>query len=145
MIAPANTFIASILPVLRLGATPVLVDCDRTTARSTSSRPPRAVTDRTKAIVGVGSLRSPPDADPLQQLCDERGLVFVEDACQAHGARYKGRVAGRSAGSRRFSFYPGKNLGAYGDAGAVTTDDEELADRIRLLGTSGKSGSTSTS
>lgn len=133
VIAPANTFIASILPVLRLGATPVLVDCDPETAQIDVEQAAAAVTDRTKAIVGVDLFGHPLDADPLQQLCDERGLVFVEDACQAHGARYKGRRCGSLGRIAAFSFYPGKNLGAYGDAGAVTTDDEELADRIRLL------------
>ena len=133
VIAPANTFIASILPVLRLGATPVLVDCDEETAQIDVERAAAAVTGRTKAIVGVDLYGHPLDADPLQQLCDEHGLVFVEDACQAHGARYKGRRCGSLGRIAAFSFYPGKNLGAYGDAGAVTTDDEELAGKIRQL------------
>ena len=133
VIAPANTFIASILPVLRLGATPVLVDCDPETAQLDVELAAKAVTSRTKAIVGVDLYGHPLDADPVQQLCDEHGLVFVEDACQAHGARYKGRRCGSLGRIAAFSFYPGKNLGAYGDAGAVTTDDEELAGKIRLL------------
>lgn len=133
VIAPANTFIASIVPVLRLGATPVLVDCDPETAKIDVEQAARAVTARTKAVVGVDLYGHPFDADPLESLCDEHGLALVEDACQAHGARYRGRRCGSLGRIAAFSFYPGKNLGAYGDAGAVTTDDEELAERIRLL------------
>lgn len=132
VIAPANTFIATIVPLFRLGATPVLVDCDEF-GQLDVERAADAVTARTRAVVGVDLFGHPCDAGALRSLCDEHGLVFVEDAAQAHGAEYKGRRCGSLAPVAAFSFYPGKNLGAYGDAGAVVTDDEELAGRIRVL------------
>jgi dTDP-4-amino-4,6-dideoxygalactose transaminase len=133
VIVPANTFIASVLPVLRLRARPVLVDCDERTATVDPERAAAAVGPRTKAVLAVHLYGHPADLDPLLDLCAAHGLVLVEDACQAHGARYKGRRLGSIGRVAAFSFYPGKNLGAYGDAGAVTTDDEELAERVRLL------------
>jgi dTDP-4-amino-4,6-dideoxygalactose transaminase len=138
VIAPANTFIASILPLMRLGATPVLVDCDRY-GQIDVERAAAAVTERTRAIVGVDLFGHPCDADALRAICDEHGLAFVEDAAQAHGAEYRGRRCGSLADIAAFSFYPGKNLGAYGDAGAITTDNEQLADAIRLLRDLGQS------
>jgi dTDP-4-amino-4,6-dideoxygalactose transaminase len=138
VIAPANTFIASILPLVRLGAVPVLVDCDRY-GQLDVERAAEAVTPRTKAIVGVDLFGHPCDADAIRKLCDEHGLVFVEDAAQAHGAEYRGRRCGSLADIAAFSFYPGKNLGAYGDAGAVVTDDVRLADAIRVLRDLGQS------
>ena len=138
VIAPANTFIASVLPVLRLGAVPVLVDCDRY-GQLDVERAAAAVTPRTKAIVGVDLFGHPCDADAIRAICDANGLAFVEDAAQAHGAEYRGRRCGSLADIAAFSFYPGKNLGAYGDAGAVVTDDDELAGRIRVLRDLGQS------
>ena len=138
VIAPANTFIASILPLVRLGATPVLVDCDRY-GQLDVELAAAAVTDRTRAIVGVDLFGHPCDADAIRAICDERGLAFVEDAAQAHGAEYRGRRCGSLADIAAFSFYPGKNLGAYGDAGAIATDDEALADAIRILRDLGQS------
>ena len=138
VIAPANTFIASILPLMRMGATPVLVDCDRY-GQIDVDRTAAAVTPRTKAIVGVDLFGHPCDADALRAICDEHGLAFVEDAAQAHGAEYRGRRCGSLADIAAFSFYPGKNLGAYGDAGAVTTDNQQLADAIRVLRDLGQS------
>ena len=132
VIAPANTFIASILPLVRLGATPVLVDCDRF-GQLDVELAAAAVTPRTKAIVGVDLFGHPCDADAIRSICDEHGLAFVEDAAQAHGAEYRGRRCGALADIAAFSFYPGKNLGAYGDAGAVVTNDEKLAGAIRML------------
>jgi dTDP-4-amino-4,6-dideoxygalactose transaminase len=131
VLAPANTFIATVLPALRLGARPVLVDCDDLGQIDVEHVVPE-VTDRTRAVVGVHLFGHPCDADAIDDLCRERGLVFVEDAAQAHGAEYKGRRCGSLGRIAAFSFYPGKNLGAYGDAGAVVTDDEELAARIRV-------------
>jgi dTDP-4-amino-4,6-dideoxygalactose transaminase len=133
VIVPANTFIASLLPVLRLGATPVLVDCDELTATIDVERAEEAITPRTKALIGVHLYGQPFDFERLEALCTAHEIVLVEDACQAHGARYKSRRVGSLGRIAAFSFYPGKNLGAYGDAGAVTTDDDELAERIRLL------------
>jgi dTDP-4-amino-4,6-dideoxygalactose transaminase len=133
VVAPANTFIASILPVLKLGARPVLVDCDETTANIDVEAAAAAITDRTKAVIAVHLYGQPADVDALAALCEERGVVLVEDACQAHGARYRGRRVGALGRVGAFSFYPAKNLGAFGDAGAVTTNDAELAQRIRLF------------
>jgi dTDP-4-amino-4,6-dideoxygalactose transaminase len=139
VIAPANTFIASVLPVLRLVATPVLVDCDESTATLDVAQVASAVGPRTKAILAVHLYGQPADVDPLLELCTRHGLALVEDACQAHGARYKGRRVGSLGRASAFSFYPSKNLGGYGDGGAVTTDDEEVAKRIRLLRDLGQS------
>jgi dTDP-4-amino-4,6-dideoxygalactose transaminase len=132
VIAPANTFIATVLPLFRLGAKVVLVDCDELGQLDVEGAA-RAVTPRTKAIAGVHLYGHPCDAGAIRALCDEHGLVFVEDAAQAHGAAYAGRPCGSLGDIAAFSFYPGKNLGAFGDAGCVTTDDAELADRIRVL------------
>lgn len=139
VIVPANTFIAGVLPVLRLGAKPVLVDCDQSTANLDSALAANAVGPRTKAILAVHLYGHPADLDPLLDLCTKHGLALVEDACQAHGARYKGRRVGSLGRVSAFSFYPAKNLGAYGDGGAVITDDEEVAKRIRLLRDLGQS------
>jgi dTDP-4-amino-4,6-dideoxygalactose transaminase len=133
VIAPANTFIASILPVLRLGARPVLVDCDPRTATIDAEHAAAAITPRTKALVAVHLYGHPADLDALGRLCDAHGIALVEDACQAHGARLRGRRVGGLGRVAAFSFYPAKNLGAYGDGGAVTTNDPELAQRVRLL------------
>ncbi|MDQ3857837.1 MAG: DegT/DnrJ/EryC1/StrS family aminotransferase [Actinomycetota bacterium] len=133
VVTPANTFIATVSPVIRLGARPVLVDCDPTTATLDVERAEAAMTPRTKAVIAVHLYGHPADLDPLRDLCEARGVALVEDACQAHGARYKGRRAGSLGRVGAFSFYPGKNLGAFGDGGAVTTDDEALAKRVRLL------------
>jgi dTDP-4-amino-4,6-dideoxygalactose transaminase len=131
-IVPANTFIATVLPLLRLGVRPVLVDCDEHGLLD-ASLVDRAVTPRTRAVVAVHLFGHPCDMDALAAVCDAHGLVLVEDAAQAHGATFRGRRTGGLGRIAAFSFYPGKNLGAAGDAGAVTTDDEALADRVRLL------------
>lgn len=139
VIIPANTFFGSVAPVLRVGATPVLVDCDEETATISPEQVEAAIGSRTKAVLAVHLYGQPADVDPLQELCVHRGVALVEDACQAHGARYKGRRAGSLGRIAAFSFYPSKNLGAYGDGGAVTTDDPELAERIRVLRNVGQS------
>jgi dTDP-4-amino-4,6-dideoxygalactose transaminase len=133
VVAPANTFIATVVPALKLGARPVLVDCDEETSTIDVEQAAAAVTPRTRAILAVHLYGQPADLDPLRELCQERGIALVEDACQAHGARYKGARVGGLGSVAAFSFYPAKNLGAFGDAGAVTTNDAELAERIRLL------------
>jgi dTDP-4-amino-4,6-dideoxygalactose transaminase len=140
VIAPANTFFGSVLPVLRIGAKPVLVDCDRKTRTIDVEAVSAAVTTRTKAVLAVHLYGHPADVEPLEQLCARHGLALVEDACQAHGARYRRRRAGSLGRIAAFSFYPSKNLGAYGDGGAVTTDDEQVAERIRVLRNVGQSG-----
>jgi len=132
VIAPANTFVASVLPVLRLGARPVLVDCDARHAQIDVEQAAAAVTERTRAVVGVHLYGHPFEADGLAELCARHGLALVEDACQAHGALHRGRRAGSLGRAAAFSFYPGKNLGALGDAGAITTDDADLAAELRM-------------
>ncbi len=137
VIAPANTFIASILPVLKLGATVVLVDCDED-GRIDPVRVREAWTPATKAVIAVHLYGHPVDLDPLQDFCREAGVDLLEDACQAHGARYKGRRVGSFGRFAAFSFYPSKNLGALGDGGALVTNDDELAEEARLLGSLGE-------
>jgi dTDP-4-amino-4,6-dideoxygalactose transaminase len=139
MIAPANTFFGTVAPVLRLGATPVLVDCDEATATIAVEEVSAAIGPRTKGVLAVHLYGHPADMTPLQELCERRGLFLVEDAAQAHGARYRGRRTGGLGGAAAFSFYPSKNLGAYGDGGAVTTDDDELARHLGLLRNLGQS------
>jgi dTDP-4-amino-4,6-dideoxygalactose transaminase len=132
VIAPANTFIATVQPALRLGARVVLVDCDELGQIDVDALE-AAITPRTRAITGVDLYGHPCDADPVDALCREHGIAFVEDAAQAHGAEYRGRRCGSLGRVGAFSFYPAKNLGAYGDAGAIVTDDDELAAHVRLL------------
>ncbi|MBA3374285.1 MAG: DegT/DnrJ/EryC1/StrS family aminotransferase [Actinobacteria bacterium] len=139
VIAPANTFIASILPIVKLGARPVLVDCEPDTASIDADQVAEALTPRTKAVIGVHLYGQPvARLEELRGLCDDAGIALVEDACQAHGARHGDRRVGSFGRFAAFSFYPSKNLGALGDAGAVTTDDDELAERVALLRTLGE-------
>jgi dTDP-4-amino-4,6-dideoxygalactose transaminase len=133
VIVPANTFIATWLAVSYVGAKPVPVEPEQRTYNIDPARIEAAITTRTKAIVPVHLYGQPADMDPICAIARRHGLRVVEDAAQAHGARYKGRRAGSLADAAGFSFYPGKNLGAFGDGGAVTTDDDELAASIRTL------------
>ena len=133
VIVPANTFIATAQAVWCAGATAVLVDCDERTATIDTAAVASALTPRTKAIMPVHLYGQPADMDPLLALARQRGIHVVEDAAQAHGASYKGRPCGSIGVAAGFSFYPGKNLGAYGDGGGITTNDAALADQIRLL------------
>lgn len=133
VILPANTFIATAQAVWCCGATPVLVDCEERTATIDTSAVALAITDRTKAIMPVHLYGQPADMDPLLALARARRLHVIEDAAQAHGAAYRGRPCGSIGVAAGFSFYPGKNLGAYGDGGAITTNDDGLAQEIRLL------------
>jgi dTDP-3-amino-3,4,6-trideoxy-alpha-D-glucose transaminase len=139
VIVPANTFIATAEAVSHIGATPVFVDCLPGTANIDPARIPEACTDRTRAIVPVHLYGQPADMDPILAFAAGRGIDVVEDACQAHGATYRGRPAGSMGAAAAFSFYPGKNLGALGDGGAVTTNDERIADLIALLRNHGQS------
>jgi dTDP-4-amino-4,6-dideoxygalactose transaminase len=131
VIAPALTFLATVLPALHLGAKPVLVDCDPETATIDPSAVERALGERTKAIMAVHLYGQPADMDALRRIADEAGVALIEDAAQAHGARYGDRRAGSLGHVACFSFYPSKNLGALGDGGAVVTDDEAIADHVR--------------
>lgn len=133
VIVPANTYIATWLAVTYAGATPVPVEPDELTYNIDPARIERAITPRTKAILPVHLYGQPADMDRINEIAGRHGLKIIEDAAQAHGARYKGRRAGALGNAAAFSFYPAKNLGALGDAGAVTTNDDEIAAKVRLL------------
>jgi dTDP-4-amino-4,6-dideoxygalactose transaminase len=133
VIVPANTFFATAEAVSTAGATPVFVDCDPFTSNIAAERIEAAVTPRTRAVIPVHLYGQPADLDPILEVAARHGLSVIEDAAQAHGARYKGRRVGALGRAGCFSFYPGKNLGAYGEGGAVVTNDAEVARRVRLL------------
>jgi dTDP-4-amino-4,6-dideoxygalactose transaminase len=133
VIVPANTFIASVQAISSAGARPVLVDCEPDYYTIDVKAVERALTSRTKAIMPVHLYGHPADMDPLLQLAKDRKLFIVEDAAQAHGATYKGRPCGAMGDIGCFSFYPGKNLGAYGDGGAIVTRNPALAEKVSLL------------
>jgi dTDP-4-amino-4,6-dideoxygalactose transaminase len=133
VIVPSNTFVATWLAVSHAGAIPVAVEPDPSTHNIDPERIAAAVTRRTKAIVPVHLYGQTADMEPVLALAEQLGLKVLEDAAQAHGARYRGRSAGSLGHAAAFSFYPGKNLGALGDGGAVTTNDAHLAERLRLL------------
>jgi dTDP-4-amino-4,6-dideoxygalactose transaminase len=133
VIVPSNTYIATWLAVSAVGARPVPVEPDPATHNIDPARIAAALTDRTKAILPVHLYGQPADLDPIMAIARAHGLAVVEDAAQAHGARYKGRRIGARGDIVCWSFYPGKNLGALGDAGAITTDNPDLAERIRVL------------
>ena len=133
VIVPANTFIATWLAVTMCGATPVPVEPNPDTFNIDPGLIRDAVTSRTKAIIAVHLYGQPADLDELLALSTELGISLVEDAAQAHGALYKGKRIGGHGVAAAWSFYPGKNLGALGDGGAVTTNDPEFAEKVRLL------------
>jgi dTDP-4-amino-4,6-dideoxygalactose transaminase len=133
VIVPANTYIATWLAVSHCGARPIPVDPGAGSYNIDPAKIERAITPRTRVILPVHLYGEPADLDPILRLAHRHGLRVLEDAAQAHGARYQGRRIGAHSDAVAWSFYPGKNLGAYGDAGAVTTNDPELADRIRIL------------
>jgi dTDP-4-amino-4,6-dideoxygalactose transaminase len=137
VIVPSNTYIATWLAVSQVGAAPVPVEPDPATYNIDPSNIEAAITPRTKAILPVHLYGCPADLDPILEIARRHSLKVVEDAAQVHGARYKGKRIGAHADAVCWSFYPGKNLGALGDGGAVTTDDEVVADRVRLLGNYG--------
>jgi dTDP-4-amino-4,6-dideoxygalactose transaminase len=133
VITAANSFFASAEAISEVGATPILVDCREDDALMDASLLEAAITQQTKAILPVHLYGQPADMDAINDIAAKHDLFVFEDACQAHGATYKDRPAGSLGDGAAFSFYPGKNLGAYGDAGAVTTDDEVTATTIRML------------
>lgn len=133
VIVPSNTYIATWLAASYAGATPVPVEPDERTYNIDPSRIEAAITSRTKAIIVVHLYGQPADMDAINSIAKKYDLRVIEDAAQAHGARYKGRRVGSLSDAAGFSFYPGKNLGAIGDGGAVTTNDAELAERIAVL------------
>lgn len=133
VIVPSNTYIATWLAVSQCGATPVPVEPDIATYNLDPTRIEASVTPRTKAILPVHLYGQPADMDPILEIARKHGLKVLEDAAQAHGARYKGQRIGAHGDVVAWSFYPGKNLGAIGDGGAVTTNDSHIAYRIRML------------
>ncbi len=137
VILPANTFIATAEAVVRAGARPVLVDVDDDALLIDPARVTSALTGRTRAVIPVDLYGQVAPYEQLPPELAERGIVVIEDGAQSQGASRFGRSAGTFGRAAATSFYPGKNLGAYGDAGAVTTDDEVLAGRVRLLGSHG--------
>jgi dTDP-4-amino-4,6-dideoxygalactose transaminase len=133
VIVPSNTYIATWLAVTQCGATPVPVEPDPRTFNIDPLRLEAAITSRTRAIIPVHLYGQSVDLDAIIQIARRHGLRVLEDGAQSHGARYKGGRLGAHGDAVAWSFYPGKNLGAIGDGGAVTTNDAEIADRIRVL------------
>lgn len=139
VIVPSNTFIATWLAVSQCGATPVPVEPDVSTHNINPELIGAAITPRTKAIMPVHLYGQPADMDPINLIAEQHGLVVIEDAAQAQGAYYKGRRVGSLGHAAGTSFYPGKNLGALGDGGAVLTNDDVVAERVRRLRNYGSS------
>ena len=140
VILPTNTFIATAAAVSAVGANPVFVDSDPATWLIDLDLMKEKIGPRTKAIVPVHLYGNPVDMDTLNRIAQEHGIQVIEDACQAHGATLQGRRVGSLGRIACFSFYPSKNLGAFGDGGIVTTKDSELAERIRRLRNHGRTG-----
>jgi dTDP-4-amino-4,6-dideoxygalactose transaminase len=139
VIVPSNTFIATAAAVVRAGATPVFTDVDPDSLLLTADLLEAAVTPRTRAVMVVHLHGNLPDMDAVGAVAERAGIHLIEDAAQAHGAAWGGRRAGSFGIAGCFSFYPGKNLGAFGDAGAVVTSDADLATRVRSLANHGRS------
>jgi len=133
VITVPNTFVATVAAVKYTGARPVLVDVDPARFTMDPARVEAAITPRTKALLPVHLYGQAADMDPIVEIARRRGLAVIEDAAQAHGARYQGRPVGSLGDLACFSFYPGKNLGAYGEGGIVVTSNEEHARKIRML------------
>ena len=139
VITAPNSFIATAAAISLCGAKPVFVDVEEKTYNMNPALLESAITPRTKAIIPVHLFGQPADMDPILDIAKKHGLLVVEDACQAHGAEYKGRRAGTMGVTGCFSFYPGKNLGAYGEGGAVVTNDDAAAEKIRMYRDQGQS------
>ena len=133
VIVPAFTFIATWLAVSAVGARPVAVDCSLENANIDAEKIEAAITSRTRAIIPVHLYGQPADMDAIRRIADRHGIRVIEDAAQAHGARYQGKLAGHLADAAVFSFYPAKNLGACGDGGAIVTDDIDVTARLSKL------------
>jgi dTDP-4-amino-4,6-dideoxygalactose transaminase len=133
VITVPNTFMATAEAISYCGAKPVFADVDERTYTMDPAALEKAITPKTRAIIPVHIFGQPADMDPIMEVARRHGLFVVEDACQAHGAEYKGRKVGTLADAACFSFYPGKNLGAFGEAGAIVTDNPELQAQIRIL------------
>jgi len=139
VITAANTFIATVLGISHAGAAPILVDIDPETHTIDPGKIEAAVTSRTKAILPVHLYGQTADMDAIMKTAEKHGLYVIEDACQAHGAEQKNRRAGSLGDAACFSFYPGKNLGAYGDGGMILTSKKEIFEKIRMLRDYGQS------
>lgn len=139
VIVPANTFIATAEAVIWAGGKPVLVDVSEDDFNMDPAALEGAVTPRTRGVIPVDLYGQPARLDEIQAFADRHGLFLLEDSCQAHGARYRGRSAGTFGRAAAFSFYPGKNLGAYGEGGALVTDDLTIAEKARMLRDHGQS------
>lgn len=139
MITAPNTFIATVDAISRSGAKPVFVDIDRETYNIDAAKIEDKITDKTKAIIPVHLYGQPADMEPITKLARRYTLKVIEDACQAHGALYNGRKTGSLGDVGCFSFYPAKNLGAYGDGGMIVTNDREIARKIAMLRNYGQS------
>ena len=133
VITVPNTFIATTEAISQVGATPVFVDVRPDTYNMDCSKLTEKITEKTKAIIPVHLYGQPVDMDPILEIAESRNISVIEDACQAHGSLYKGRRAGSMGAAGCFSFYPGKNLGAYGEGGAVVTQDSRIAEKIRMI------------
>jgi dTDP-4-amino-4,6-dideoxygalactose transaminase len=133
VITTALTFVATVEAIVETGATPIILDVDPDTALLAADRAASAIGPRTAALLPVHLYGQPVDLGAYRELADRHGLFLLEDAAQAHGARWDGTRAGSVGDAAAFSFFPGKNLGALGDAGAITTNDAQLADRLRRL------------
>jgi len=138
VITTANTFFATAEAISYTGATPVFVDIHPTTANIDPPQIEKAITERTRAIIPVHLYGRPADINAIGEIAGLHGLTLIEDACQAHGATYRGKRVGSFGHSAAFSFYPGKNLGAYGEGGALTTNDNEVAKLARALRSHGE-------
>ncbi len=137
VIVPSNTYIATALAVTYVGAKPIFVEPDIRTFNISPELIEDAITEKTKAIMPVHLYGQPCDMDPIMEIAKRYHLYVIEDCAQAHGATYKGRKIGTFGDAAGFSFYPGKNLGALGDAGAVITNNQEIAEKVRALGNYG--------
>jgi len=139
VITAANTFIATAEAISLVGATPVFLDVEEENYNLDPTKLKKAITKKIRAIIPVHLYGQPADMDPILKIAEEKGIPVIEDACQAHGALYNGKKTGSWGVMGCFSFYPGKNLGAYGEGGAVTTNDDQLAEKIRMLRDHGSS------
>ena len=139
VITVPNTFIATSEAISHAGAKPVFVDIDSETYNIDVSKIKNKITGKTKAVIPVHLYGQMAEMGPLMDIAEDNDLKIIEDSAQAHGAEYKGRKSGTIANAGCFSFYPGKNLGAYGDAGMVTTNDDEIAENVKILRDHGRS------
>jgi len=133
VITVANVGMPPVAAIREAGATPVFVDVDPVTRNIDPTKIEAAITPRTRAVLAIHLFGHPIDVDAIRAVTDPRGIKLMEDCAQAHGARYKGKRVGSLGDAAAFSFYPTKNLGAYGDGGCLTTNDDDVADRARLL------------